>query len=96
MKDILGFRLRSGEDLIAAIESVNEDEYVVYRPVVPINQNQPGQQAQQNGLLMLKWAPFADQDLFTLTKDDYVGRPYKIWKELEDFYLESTSKIALK
>lgn len=99
MNSILGFRLRSGEDIIGKVMSEEDGTYVIHRPAVPVNvpqQNpQTGQQTQGDGLTMLKWAPFANQEDFTFTPNDYVGMPYKVWKELEDFYLQSTTTIAL-
>lgn len=98
--EILGFRLRSGEDLIGQVLAKDDGFYVVKRPAVPMNvpQQDPntGQAIQnQNGLTMLKWCPFADQEEFTFGPTDYVGMPYKIWDELEKFYLQSTSEIAI-
>ena len=97
---ILGFRLRSGEDMIGQITSEEDGVYTVYRPAVPMNVPQRDPNTGQtigdgNGLSMLKWAPFADQEEFTFGPSDYVGQPYNIWDELEKFYLESTSNIAI-
>lgn len=100
MKDILGFRLRSGEDVIGEVESEVDGVYTLRRPAVPMNvpQTDPntGQQiGNGNGLTMLKWAPFADQEEFTFGPKDYVGAPYKVWKQLEDYYVQSTTNIQL-
>ncbi len=99
MKEVLGFRLRSGEDMVGQVVSEDNGTYVIYRPAVPINvpQQDPntGKTLQGDGLTMLKWAPFADQEEFTFTPNDYVGEPYKVWKELLDFYLQSTTTIAI-
>jgi hypothetical protein len=97
--DILGFRLRGGEDVIAEILSVDDYTYTVRRPAVPVNvpQQNPntGEIIENGGLTMLKWAPFADQEEFVFYKEDYVGNPHKIWKQLEDYYLESVSRIQI-
>lgn len=111
-KEILGFRLRSGEDIIGQVVDDKQSAYlnagtdheagiyILYRPAVPVNVPQKDPNTGQaigngQGLTMLKWAPFADQEEFTFGPDDYVGQPYKIWGELEKYYLESTSTIAL-
>jgi hypothetical protein len=90
---VLGFRFRSGEDVIA--EVLNEDNFTitVRRPIVPVQV--PDQPGKPGGMQFLKWAPFAKGEEFTFSSVDYVGAPYEVWDQLEKSYIESVSGIAI-
>ena len=85
--EILGFKLWTGEDIIA--ELVSEDEgYVTL--------GKPGAvyQPQADQIMLQPWPVFNQQDNIVLPRDKIVTR-YKVSKQLEDYYLQATSKVQI-
>jgi len=92
--NVIGFRMRSGEDIFAElVEERPAGDYVIRRPVVPVTHPHPNQQGQEM-IRFLKWCPYSTTEEFEFGSADYVVS-YKLPKELEDAYMEVTSSIQI-
>ena len=97
MKNIMGFRMRTVEDVIAEIVDLEDDNvYHLKKPCVPVPMPGPNGETGGGGTHFMKWQPYADPDApIVIYFEDFVGDPYEPWAELQTSYLEITSGIAI-
>ena len=85
--DIVGVKLKSGDEFFARSLPALGDTYVFEEPARPM--------VGPNGQLTLMiWNPFSDQKQWTFNKDE-VSQIYPLRKEIEKIYMEATSGISI-
>ena len=89
--EILGFRMRTGEDVVATVVEREPGGLItISKPVSPIQSPH-----EQGKMMLISWLPFSIDEKITLSNRDYVASPYRVPKGLEDAYLEATSGLAV-
>lgn len=96
--ELIGLRMRTGEDVCGELVDSTDSTVTLRRPLVPITRPETDNSGNQTGrevLHFIKWMPFAVEEEFAIFKDTFVCEPYSLPKEIEDAYLEVTSSIRL-
>ena len=86
-KEIVGFKLVSGEEVVAKIVEENSTDYIVSKPMTLI--------ANQQGLGMMQSMMSMNTNSNVILKKSAVVFVTDIIPDMENHYIETTSGIAL-
>jgi hypothetical protein len=91
--DVLGFKLVTGDDIVARVSEETRSGFTIEKPVVPIPAIDPHTGQPTGAIQLHKWLPFTDESVYLDRERTIVV--YSVDPEFAQYYLNATSDIQI-